>query len=185
MDYDISRNGSGYVDPTAYKAIKNFLKSEEKSMELYKGDIVEFEQNNGYVKEAVILSVHEKFSTVLVLNDNDRLPYSVNCKGMKYTDPGMVQYVFNDKIQNYIRSMSDKECADIMQAVVDALGYEAPVKEVVKEVVKKSEPEFIPLAVNNDLPFDNAIHEEMAQLKAERNVYKELYENLINSMIAK
>lgn len=149
-------------------------------MELYKGDIVDFELNNGLSKEAIILSMHDNYSSILVLSDKAR-SYSVNCRGMKYTDPGMVQYVFNDKITGYIRSMSDQEYADIMQAVVDALGYEAPVKEVVKE----SEPEFIPPAATNDLPFDNAIREEMAQLKAERNVYKELYENLISSMIAK
>lgn len=184
MEYGINRNGSGYVDLTAYKAIKNIIKSEEKTMELYKGDIVDFELNNGLSKEAIILSMHDNYSSILVLSDKVR-SYSVNCRGMKYIDPGMVQYVFNDKITGYIRSMSDQEYADIMQAVVDALGYEAPVKEVLKEVVKESEPEFIPPAATNDLPFDNAIREEMAQLKAERNVYKELYENLISSMIAK
>lgn len=30
MDNDIRRNGSGYVDPTAYKAIRNATKEERK-----------------------------------------------------------------------------------------------------------------------------------------------------------
>lgn len=32
MEYGINRNGSGYADPTAYDAIKNIMKSEEKAM---------------------------------------------------------------------------------------------------------------------------------------------------------
>lgn len=30
MENDIRRNGSGYVDPTAYKAIKNMMREERK-----------------------------------------------------------------------------------------------------------------------------------------------------------
>ena len=183
MEYGINRNGSGYADPTAYDAIKNIMKSEEKTMNFYRGDIVDFELNNGLSKEAVILSVHDNYSSVVVLWDKEK-PYIVNCRGMKYTDPGMVQYVFNDKITGFVRSMSDQEYADIMQAVVDSLGYEAP-EQVKKAEVKEAAPEeFIP-PVAVDGPFNIAFREEMVQIKAERNVYKELYENLINSMIAK
>lgn len=33
-------NVSGYYDPTAYKAIRKLLKSEEKKMDIYNGDIL-------------------------------------------------------------------------------------------------------------------------------------------------
>lgn len=180
MEYDIFRNGSGYVDTTAFKAIRNYLKREEKNMELYSGDIFKGRMNSGGERIFVILSVHDRYSTVLMLCDNENLPIAISCAGMKYTDPGQIQYIFNDNLIDFIRSMTKPEFDDLMQAVVDSLGYEAPVKEVVKEVT----PEFIPPA-SDDTPFDNALCEELTKVKAERDVYKSLYENLIRSMIGK
>ena len=81
MEYGINRNGSGYADPTAYDAIKNIMKSEEMAMNFYRGDIVDFELNNGLSKEAVILSVHDNYSSVVVLWDKEK-PYIVNSQGM-------------------------------------------------------------------------------------------------------
>ena len=167
MQYSINRNGSGYYDPTAYKAIKNYMRNGENSMKLYKGDIVEIETNTGLTKEAVILSVHSKFSTILILTENESLPYSVNCKGLRFTDPGMIQYVFNDNVKELIRSMKQDEIDYLLQEVVDGLGYEAQ---------------------KNDIPEGDSIEvfsEELTKVKAERDVYKSLYENLIGSMIAK
>ena len=53
-EIEIKKNGSGYNDPTAYEALKHITKMEEKTMEFYRGDIVEIETKNGNLKEAVI-----------------------------------------------------------------------------------------------------------------------------------
>ncbi len=73
MEYGINRNGSGYADPTAYDAIKNIMKSEEKAMNFYRGDIVDFELNNGLSKEAVILSVHDNYSSLRYMSDSRKI----------------------------------------------------------------------------------------------------------------
>lgn len=172
-------NVSGYYDPTAYKAIRKLLKSEEKKMDIYNGDIFEVELNNGVHREVVVLSVHDTYSTVLMLCNNETMPYGVNCLGMKYTEPGMVQYMYHDKFKSFIRSMKDDEFSDLMQAVVDALGYDALVakpEKVDEKIVLE------PDTTNTGVEW---FSEELAQAMDERNVYKELYDNLISSMLAK
>ena len=189
MDYGINRNGSGYYDPTAYKAIKNYMKCEEKRMELYSGDIFKNRLNNGSEKGFVIVSVHDKFSTVLMLSDNENLPFSIKCNGMKYTDPGMLQYVYNDNFTEFVRAMTQPEIDELMKAVIDSLGYEAPVKEVVKEVEVSKEAAPAPVEFVRKgqfmIPETEALKEDLTKAQAERDVYKNLYENLIGSMIAK
>lgn len=184
---ELKTNGAGYYDPTAYKALTRVMRKEEKTMKLYNGDIIEFEQSNGMKRIAVILAVHEKFSTVLVLAENDKLPYSVKCQGLKYTDPAMLQYTYNDAFTNLIRSMSDDEFSDIMQAVIDALGYEMP-ENVAKEPPKGTVEEAAPVDYVAKVQYNveiETLQENLIQAQAERNVYKELYDNLINSMITK
>jgi len=181
LDNEIRRNGSGYVDMTAYKAIRSYMKG-EKEMDLYQGDIFTVQFKNGQEREAVILAVHDNFSTILVLGDNDTQPYAVKCNGMKYTNPGMLSYMFNDCFTGFIRSMKNDEYNDLMKAVIDALGYEAPAKEIVKEAAP---------AVNYVrqgqilIPETEALKADLTKAKAERDIYKSLYDNLISSMIAK
>lgn len=127
----------------------------------------------------MVLSVHDTYSTVLMLYNNETMPYGVNCLGMKYTEPGMVQYMYHDKFKSFIRSMKDDEFSDLMQAVVDALGYDALVAKPEKVDEK---PNLEPETTNTGVEW---FSEELAQAKAERNVYKELYDNLISSMLAK
>lgn len=141
-------------------------------MELYNGDIFRVMLKDGREREAVILSTHDNYSTILMLGDDDRQPYAINCNGTKYTNPGMVSYIFNDTIMDFVRSMTNSEYNDLMKSVIDYLGYDMPVKEVVKEI----KPEPVVSDVQNI---------ELTKAQAERDVYKNLYENLIKSMISR
>lgn len=189
---DLKVNGAGYYDPTAYAALSNIQRKEDKGMELYNGDILEYEKSNGSLCEVVILAVHDKYSTILSLSDSDKQPYGVKCRGMRYTDPGMIQYAYNNKLSNYIRSMTDYEYAELMDAVVDSLGYEAKTVEVAKKVetpalcIPESEASTVVAGVKPvQEPSVESFSEELTRTKAERDVYKELYENLFGRMIAK
>ena len=173
----INRNASGYYDPTAYMAFINILKDEDKTMDYIKGDIVTIERN-GFSKEAVILMVHDQYSTILTLSDNDRLPYSVKCKGIKYTDPGMIQYTFNNNIASYIRSLSDDEYAELIQKAVDSLGYEQ------NTVLAPEQSDSICGSSGKPATADNA-SEELIRVKIERDIYKSQYEKLLDSVLAK
>ena len=201
IDYSLKKNGSGYADPTAYEAIRAVEKekSEDKMMEFYKGDIVEIELKNGSLKEAIVLQVHEKYSNILAITDDARMPYKVTCRGEKYVDPGMVQYVFHDRVVNFVQSMKDSEYEAIMDAVIDALGHapkqlpeESAATEAEQgngqELEQKPQPQpSVRFVRDGDVMVTETeyLKKKLVQAQVERNVYKELYEKLIGSMMAK
>ena len=197
IDYSLKKNGSGYADPTAYEAIRAVEKGEGKMVEFYKGDIVEIELKNGSLKEAIVLQVHEKYSNILAITEDARMPYKVTCRGEKYVDPGMVQYVFHDRVVNFVRSMTDSEYGAIMDAVIDALGH---VPKQLPEESTATEPEQESKLIlehkqqpparfvrDGDVMVTETeyLKKKLVQAQVERNVYKELYEKLIGSMMAK
>lgn len=118
---DLRRNAEFYSDPTAYKAISKVMKG-EKSMIVNKGEIYAYETTNGFRREILVLSAHTDVSTVLMLSDNSELPVPVNSRTMMYTNPAMIQYVFNDRLNEYIKTVPDDEFHMIMNAVIDSLG---------------------------------------------------------------
>ena len=143
------------------------------------------------------MQVHEKYSNILAITDDARMPYKVTCRGEKYVDPGMVQYVFHDRVVNFVRSMTDSEYGAIMDAVIDALGH---VPKQLPEESTATEPEQESKLIlehkqqpparfvrDGDVMVTETeyLKKKLVQAQVERNVYKELYEKLINSMMAK
>ena len=185
-EIEIKKNGSGYNDPTAYEALKNIIQMEGKTMEFYRGDIVEIETKNGNLKEAVVLQTHDKYSNILILTDDDRMPYSVNCRGERYANPGMVQYVFNDHVTGFIRSMTDSEYESIMNAVIDSLGY-YPQQSVGSEEPdperENDEIKYLQKVIEKERKDADLLKKELAQVQTERTVYKDLYTDILDRVM--
>lgn len=184
---EIKKNGSGYSDPTAYEALKNIIQMEGKTMEFYRGDIVEIETKNGNLKEAVVLQTHEKYSNILILTNDDRMPYSVNCRGERYANPGMVQYVFNDNVAGFIRSMTDSEYESIMNAVIDSLGYypkHALARNEAPEPDRENEQKkYLQAVIEKERKDADLLKKELAQAQTERTVYKDLYTDILDRVM--
>lgn len=171
IDKELLRNGSGYVDPTAYKALLEVQKGEP--MENRTGELWEVTNNKGYVNECIILADHGKVCTILQLIDEDN-GYSdiqVNCRGIKFTDSRKLQYCFDNACTGFIRKLSEQEFEAIMKKVAASLGIKAQVVEVVKEVEIVKETEALP---------DNL---ELAKVQAQLEVYKGLYEDLLKGVL--
>lgn len=78
MDKELLRNGEWYVDYTAYQAISKADK-ETDNMEIYAGDImIAPHLKTGGDREYIVLAVHDRIATVLMLNTDEELPCS--CK---------------------------------------------------------------------------------------------------------
>lgn len=185
-EIEIKKNGSGYNDPTAYEALKNIIQMEGKTMEFYRGDIVEIETKNGNLKEAVVLQTHDKYSNILILTDDARMPYSVNCRGERYANPGMVQYVFNDHVTGFIRSMTDSEYESIMNAVIDSLGYypQQAVRNEAPEPERETEQkEYLQAVIEKERKGTELLKKELAQVQTERTVYKDLYTDILDRVM--
>lgn len=155
-------------------------------MEFYRGDIVEIETKNGNLKEAVVLQTHEKYATILALTDDERMPYSVNCRGERYTNPGMVQYVFNDHVTGFIRSMTDSEYESIMNAVIDSLGYypqQAVESEEPEPERENEQKEYLQAVIEKERKDAYLLKKELAQVQTERTVYKDLYTDILDRVM--
>ena len=175
-DYEILRNGSGYVDPTAYKAIQNYQRGED-ILVLKRGEIYEYEMQNGKgIKNALIVSADFEndngYLNVIVLTDEEKtegLFIPIVCGGMMYADCGMVSFALRNRIGNYVRTATDKEMAQIDAGIAKCLGIEQKTVEVPVEKVVE-----VPALVQYS---DNT--EELMQAKAEAGIYKDLYERLL------
>lgn len=187
-DFEIIRNGSGYVDVTAYKAITNYQKEVEK-MEYNRGEIYEYEMNNNMgIKKALIVSANFRngygYLNIIVLTDEEkRDAYTVPivCTGMMYADCAMVSFGRKHQLGNYIRTATDAEMKQIDEGIAKCLGIEIePVYMDSNEEIERLQHEL--KKCNNIIPVcDNT--EELMQAKAEAGIYKNLYEQLLAKMI--
>jgi hypothetical protein len=178
MDNELLRNASGYVDYTAYKAIKNYQEGEEK-MEFKRGDICYYETHSGHFKVALVVSAEYRsdnyYQSIIVLTDEPKTEDSVPvvCKGMMYADCGMVSFAQADRLSEYIRTASTYEMAQVDECMAKNLGIERKTVKVPKDNVAVVESK-LELA---------EVSEELTKAQAEANIYKDLYKQLLAKML--
>lgn len=193
MDNELLRNGSGYVDFTAYMAIKNYVQDGEAKMEYKRGEIFEYSANGYDTKKALVVSADfrkdGRFISVIVLSDEikgeNMVP--VVCGGQMYADCGMVSFATNDRLGNYLRTASKAEMELVDEGIAKCLGIEPKIIEKPVEVsVDNTEKieEFKRQLKEQQLVPVQSDSTKMAALKAELNVYRGLYENLLAKVIS-
>lgn len=180
MDKELFRNGSGYADPTAYKAFMNIERDEK--MDFKRGEIFEYKEvNKGIYRKAVILSAdfraNDRWQSILLLNEEPKGKISVPivCEGMMYADCSTVSFGKVEKFGNFIRKATQAEMAQIDEGVAKCLGLE---QKVVKELIAEVTPPPVMLKVEEE-PTVEVVSEELATAKAEAKIYKDLYEKLL------
>lgn len=206
MDNELLRNGSGYVDPTAYKALKKIRGANMKRGEIWE---VAFPYEN---KLMVVIEEQERFCNVLMLTDEKKHETDVEviARGKMYTNPAMISYKFNDTFLNFVRRMKDDEFAELMHEVnarFSMISFVAPEvleedaeKEEMKVYIMKLEAETKELEKANNTLFKQrqelieklaakgtelaaGHNEELMKLTIERDTYLKLYNKLLEKMI--
>ena len=174
------KNGSGYSDPTVYKAFMNIERDEK--MDFKRGEIFEVEMNNSiYTKKALVVSADfrsgENYLNVIVLTDEPKgnINVPIICEGKMYADCGMVSFITSNRLLRFIRKAREDEMAQIDEGVAKCLGLE---QKVEKELIAKVTPPPMVLSVAEE-----TFSEELATAKAEANIYKDLYEKLLAKML--
>lgn len=188
MENDLLRNGSGYIDTTAYKAIKNYQKGESK-MEFNRGEIFEYElAGRSERKKALVVSAdfrsEERYINIIVLIDEPKgqINVPIVCEGMMWADCGMVSFATNDRLGNFIKRATDAEMKQVDEGIIRSLGLEHKLVEVEKIVeVPVEKVVEVPVQIPGARPVPDEL--EYAAAKAEANVYKNLYEQLLARMI--
>lgn len=133
MKNDIKKNGSGYYDPTAFKAIIN-TGGGVNNMEVYKGDIFYIEKGKtGEKSPAVVVSATEVIeetgcAQVAWLTNKEENSSSTHVKVMCMTPSVAIceklSFAYLDRFGEYIRTCTEKEIQDIDNAMLATFGIE-------------------------------------------------------------
>ena len=174
---ELKRNASGYYDPTAYEALKGVIES----MEIKRGDIF-FIENRKYAldfspviqdahRPAIIVSndTGNKFSNVvevvyLTSQEKKELPThcSVLCRVPSTALCEQVCTVSKDRLGDFIRTCTDREMKAVNECIKVSLGLTD------SEIHTPAVP-----TANTDT----------VQLMTERDLYKKLYEQMLEKVI--
>ena len=172
LNNELKRNGSGYYDGTPYNAV---LCNPEA------GDVYESGMNKIYL----ILKNHGKFSIALALftipNSSNKTDCEVTVEDKKfYSNPAMLQYVFNDIFMKRVGTLEADAFMDVMETVGDSLGVAIKVsKEPADEQANEWEAQRKALVAERDsLKF-------ALSRNSENMVYKGLYYELLDRIIGK
>lgn len=146
--------------------MKNVLKGAAENMEVYRGDIFEYESDNGTGGKIVIVSAdyHNNGNIVSAVslqessNNNDCV--RVLCGGEMWANPYKLGYMPVKKLTKYMRTASDEEMNNIGRAITKAL--DLPVETILDNRQE---------TVNGD--------NRNVCAEVEARIYKELYENLL------
>lgn len=178
-DFNSRKNGEGYEDPTAYNGINGRAKG---------GEVYQY---NEY--EVLILRNQGAFSTVLRLVEFDS-PGSipVDGSGIKYTNPAMLNYCYNDRLGRRLNALEDGDFDRVMASVYDALGgCPSPAPEqpdmsnaaIVQRLTDKVEALE---EINNRIAREKVETEQAAAVaRMKVDVLEQMYDNLLDKFVAK
>lgn len=191
------KNAEGYRDETACRAIIAVAREERiKRRKLQEDKNMGTENKTGEVWRTRTVTGTEKI--VLVVADHGAMAYvihlaeegvhtdiEVNCEGLRYGPSDRMYYVPSRSFEEYLRTVTDEQLADIKNKLAASIGIEPQIteKEVVREV-----PVEIP---SNIAPADpqKCCDAEVQELmiRAERaeallEEYRELYRKVIEKI---
>lgn len=188
------KNAEGYRDETAWRAIIAVAREERiKRRKLQEDKNMERENRTGEVWRTRTVTGTEKI--VLVVADNGAMTYvinlaeesihtdiEVNCEGLRYGSSDRMYYVPSRSFEEYLRTVTDEQLADVKNKLAAAIGIEPQIVE--KEVVREA-PVEIPSNIAPAEPqkcCDAEVQELM--IRAERaeallEEYRELYKQML------
>lgn len=208
---ELKRNAEGYSDPTAHKALMNVQKG-ERVMGFYRGEIF-FVTRNGNTtgseqevgRPAVIVSnnignENSRIVQVVYLTSQPKAPLPthvpVMCKVPSIALCEQITTVYQDRLSDYIRTCTDAEMEAIDRALMVSLGIDdkandgnevKSLKDECNVLIKKCsdlerENQTLELTIN-DFRNQPASASDMVKIETERDLYKNLYEQLFDRVI--
>ena len=179
---DLLRNGSGYVDITAYKAIKNVERNTNMA-NCKRGEIFEVRMNNSdEIRKALVVSAdfrsNRTWQSVLILMEEQKQEdwVPVMCRGMMYADCSKLSYIDANRLYSYIRTATEDEMEAVDAMIAEYLGLKLENKaECVPELIQSIHKEPVQVFKDNS--------EELAAVQKEAEIYKNLYNQLLEKLI--
>lgn len=191
------KNAEGYRDETACRAIIAVAREERiKRRKLQEDKNMERENKTGEVWRTRTVTGTEKI--VLVVADHGSLAYvihlaeegvhtdiEVNCEGLRYGSSDKMYYVPYRNFEEYLRTVSDEQLADVKNKLAASIGIEPQIveKEVIRQVPVEAPSAAVPTKTEKEC--DAEVQELMIRAeKAEALLeeYRELYKNVIEKI---
>ncbi len=189
-DADLKRNASGYYDETAYKAITAPPKA---------GEIWQYKMTGAYM---LVLGGNEKVTSCLKLvktpiDPDGMFPLEIG-KEILYTDPVMIGYTFNDKLDSYVTKLHPEQMKAVQKEVGKYLGIpnlEDRNAELLNERDNlllengdlRRENKKITFDLDAKILADKMVADSIADMEQEiykLKVYKDMYMDLIDKLVA-
>ena len=184
-DRELRRNGSGYYDPTAYKALKNYER-EVNHMEYKRGEIYKYNTANGE-RDILIVSSNERcemyYLNALFLQPNaSGNDVQIVCGDLMYADCDKVSLVTATNMGEYIRTATESEMLQVDNGIIDSLGLvlsdETDTMEQLIEEKRKSNTKDVELK-----ELRKKLDERTIRLETERDIYKAWFEKLMEKAV--
>lgn len=191
------KNAEGYRDETACRAIIAVAREERiKSRKLKEDKDMGTENKTGEVWRTRTVTGTEKI--VLVVADHGAMAYvihlaeegvhtdiEVNCEGLRYGSSDKMYYVPYRNFEEYLRTVSDEQLADVKNKLAASIGIEPQIveKEVIRQVPVEAPSAAVPTKTEKEC--DAEVQELMIRAeKAEALLeeYRELYRKVIEKI---
>lgn len=191
------KNAEGYRDETACRAIIAVAREERiKRRKLQEDKNMGTENKTGEVWRTRTVTGTEKI--VLVVADHGAMAYvihlaeegvhtdiEVNCEGLRYGSSDKMYYVPYRNFEEYLRTVSDEQLADVKNKLAASIGIEPQIveKEVIRQVPVEAPSAAVPTKTEKE--FDAEVQELMIRAeKAEALLeeYRELYRKVIEKI---
>lgn len=191
------KNAEGYRDETACRAIIAVAREERiKSRKLKEEKDMGTENKTGEVWRTRTVTGTEKI--VLVVADHGAMAYvihlaeegvhtdiEVNCEGLRYGSSDRMYYVPSRSFEEYLRTVTDEQLADVKSKLAAAIGIEPQIveKDVVQKVPVEAPSAAVPTKTEKEC--DAEVQELMIRAeKAEALLeeYRELYRKVIEKI---
>lgn len=191
------KNAEGYRDETACRAIIAVEREERiKRRKLQEDKNMDRENRTGEVWRTRTVTGTEKI--VLVVADHGAMAYvihlaeegvhtdiEVNCEGLRYGSSDRMYYVPSRSFEEYLRTVTDEQLADVKSKLAAAIGIEPQIVE--KDVVQKVPVEAPGVAIPAELQKRCNAEVQELMIRAERaeallEEYRELYKNVIEKI---
>lgn len=162
----IDRNGSGYYDETAKKAILNYLK-EKCGMNNKTGEIWRRQNENGTENLVIVVQDHGPICTVLRLEEEDKLgcDISIAAPAIMFANSKRVYFVASKTLTDFVRSIPAGEMDDLRNKIAESIG--------VLQVVEKEVP-------SDPNPL---LAKALRKAETQVEIYKEMYDNLLSKLL--
>ena len=188
------KNAEGYRDETACRAIiavareeriKRRKLQEDKNMgtENKTGEVWRTRTVTGTEKIVLVVADHGAMAYVIHLAEEGvHIDIDVNCEGLRYGASDKMYYVPYRNFEEYLRTVSDEQLADVKNKLAASIGIEPQIveKEVIRQVPVEAPSAAVPTKTEKEC--DAEVQELMIRAeKAEALLeeYRELYRKVI------